>query len=179
MRAPYKYIISPEGGRYNNTKQVGHLKLIKSSSIEDARDVNRIGIVIATPICYDSDINVGDRVVVHHNVFREFYDINGNRKYSQSHFKDKLHTISYDSIYLYEKEIWRSNSDYIFIKPIDRYNKYTLREQEAELMGEVYYENGKFKKGDIISFTPESEYEFEIDGEKLYRMRVRDICLIF
>jgi hypothetical protein len=28
-----------------------------------------------------------------------------------------------------------------------------------------------------VSFTPESEYEFNIDGEVLYRMYNKNICL--
>ena len=30
-----------------------------------------------------------------------------------------------------------------------------------------------------IGYTKDSEYEFEIDGEKLYRMRRKDICVEF
>ena len=34
------------------------------------------------------------------------------------------------------------------------------------------------KKGDLISFKPDSEYEFEVDGEKLYRMFDHQITMI-
>ena len=33
-------------------------------------------------------------------------------------------------------------------------------------------------KGDLISFKPDSEYEFEVDGEKLYRMFDHQITMI-
>ena len=34
------------------------------------------------------------------------------------------------------------------------------------------------KKGDLISFKPDSEYEFNVDGEKLYRMFDKHITLV-
>jgi hypothetical protein len=49
-----------------------------------------------------------------------------------------------------------------------------------ELWGEIVYKNDDFTSaevGDVVSFTPESEYEFNIDGEVLYRMYNKNICL--
>ena len=34
------------------------------------------------------------------------------------------------------------------------------------------------KEGDEISFTPHSEYEFNIEGEKLYRMFTDNITMV-
>ena len=34
------------------------------------------------------------------------------------------------------------------------------------------------KAGTKVGFTKNSEYGFDIDGEKLYRMQTNDICLI-
>ena len=34
------------------------------------------------------------------------------------------------------------------------------------------------KVGDEISFTPDSEYEFNVDGEKLYRMYTENITMV-
>ena len=33
--------------------------------------------------------------------------------------------------------------------------------------------------GDLISFQPDSEYEYTVDGEKLYRMFTNNITLIY
>jgi len=43
----------------------------------------------------------------------------------------------------------------------------------------VYLPEGEkeLEVGMEASFKPGSEYEFKIDGEKLYRMRTRNICL--
>ena len=36
-----------------------------------------------------------------------------------------------------------------------------------------------FPKGTRVGFTKNSEYEFELGGEKMYRMKVNDICVKF
>ena len=37
-------------------------------------------------------------------------------------------------------------------------------------MGIVQYTNNKFNIGDIVGFRPGSEYEFIVEGQKLYRI---------
>ena len=41
---------------------------------------------------------------------------------------------------------------------------------ERPLIGIVKYSDGTVKKGDLVGFRPNSEYEFIVDGEKLYRV---------
>ena len=55
---------------------------------------------------------------------------------------------------------------------------------EEELVGELVYINKYLaalglKVGDTVLFLPDSEYEFHIDGEKLYRMRNRNVTVKF
>jgi co-chaperonin GroES (HSP10) len=50
------------------------------------------------------------------------------------------------------------------------------------LIGVVKYSNDELrelgvKDGDEVSFEPDSEYEFTIDGEKLYRMFTKNITV--
>lgn len=179
MRSPFQFIISPKGKRYDNSKEINGTTFITNTSIEDAKDVNRTGVVIDTPINYKGVIEKGDEVIIHHNIFREYYDIKGNIKYSKSHFQDDLFLVFADSIYLYKKSKWICNNQSIFIKPIEQYNEIKFIKEKAYLSGEVYYPNGEFKKGEHVSFTPESEYEITVDGVKLYKMRLSDICLKF
>ena len=40
----------------------------------------------------------------------------------------------------------------------------------------AYLQSKGISKGSKIGFTKNSEYEFEIEGKKLYRMQTRDIC---
>ena len=51
-------------------------------------------------------------------------------------------------------------------------------------MGVIKYINNQLinkglRVGDEVSFQPESEYEFYVDGEKLYRMFTNNITLKF
>ena len=49
-----------------------------------------------------------------------------------------------------------------------------------QMWGELVYKNdkmGEVEQGDIVSYTPDCEYEFKIDDEILYRMYNRNICL--
>ena len=58
-----------------------------------------------------------------------------------------------------------------------------MKRGEEPLMGIVKYINQELldlgvKVGDEISFQPESEYEFTIEGKKLYRMFTNNITMI-
>ena len=62
-------------------------------------------------------------------------------------------------------------------------NKYLHQEGLEENTGVVVYSNKKLKElgveeGSKVNFRKDSEYEFEINNEKLYRMMTRDICTI-
>jgi len=58
-----------------------------------------------------------------------------------------------------------------------------MKRGEEPLIGIVKYINQELldlgvKVGDEISFQPESEYEFTIEGEKLYRMFTNNITMV-
>ena len=62
-------------------------------------------------------------------------------------------------------------------------NKYLHEEGYEENTGIVVYSNKKLKdlgveEGSKVNFRKDSEYEFEINEEKLYRMSTKDICTI-
>ena len=44
-------------------------------------------------------------------------------------------------------------------------------------MGVVKYTDGSFKKEELIGFTPDSEYEFIIDNQRLYRVMTKEITI--
>ena len=53
MRSPFYFIITPHNAkRYDNTKDIGGVDLITSTSTEDHRFSNRYANVIETPIGY-------------------------------------------------------------------------------------------------------------------------------
>ena len=52
------------------------------------------------------------------------------------------------------------------LKAIDQFNI----ESEKPLQDIVKYSDGTVEVGDLVGFRPSSEYEFIVDGERLYRV---------
>jgi len=98
----YDFIVKPVGEKYNNTVRIGDKDLVVNTKIENWKFVNRIAEVIETPLAFNSNIEKGNLVVIHQNVFRTFYDMKGNKKKSRSYFKDDLFFCGADQVYLYK-----------------------------------------------------------------------------
>ena len=170
MKSVYNFVVTPIGERYNNTKKVGDSELILNTEIFNHQYVNRKASVISTPIIGDTDIQVGDDVIVHHNVFRRWHNVKGIEKNSKSYFNESTYLISQDQIFLYKRYWeWKTPKGYCWIKPLKATDQFNI-EQEKPLQGIVKYSDGTVNVNDIVGFTPNSEYEFVIDGERLYRV---------
>jgi len=109
---------------------------------------------------------VGDEVIVHHNIFRRWHNVKGEEKNSRSYWKENKYLVTKDQIFLYNE---KAMPGYSFIKPLKSVNKFNI-EDERPLMGVVKYSDGSFNKEELIGFRPGSEYEFIINGERLYRV---------
>ena len=182
MRSIFDFIVKPVGDRYNNKIKVADKELIVNTKIESFKSVNNIAEVVALPLAYSTDIKVGDIVVIHHNVFRVFYDIRGNKKNSRSYFKDDLYFCNLDQIYLYKNTgKWKAFGDRCFVKPIKN-KDYLKTDKEQKLIGILKYGNSslemlKIHEGDLVGYTPYGEFDFVIDGQRLYCMKSNDIVI--
>ena len=87
MKSIYNFVVTPKGDRYNNKKDVDGGELILNTEIFNHQYVNREATVISTPIAGYTDIQVGDTVIVHHNVFRRWHNVKGVEKNSRSYIK--------------------------------------------------------------------------------------------
>ena len=173
MKAYKDFIISPIGDRYNNSKKIGDKELILNTEIFNHQYVNRLARVIATPLLFQSPINVGDEVVVHHNVFRRWHDVKGRERNSRSYWKEDKYLITEDQIFLYNN---KAMPGYSFIKPIKSTSKFNM-DNEKPLIGVVKYSDGTFNKEELVGFIPGSEYEFVINKERLYRVMNKFITI--
>jgi hypothetical protein len=167
MNAAYKdFIIEPIGNRYNNSVRVDEKELILNTEVFNHQYVNRKAKVIATPLLFKSPVNIGDEVIVHHNIFRRWHDVKGRERNSRSYWKEDKYIISEDQIYLYNN---KAMPGYSFVQPIKSNNKLTS-DIEQPLVGIIKYTDGAFDINTLVGFTPNSEYEFVIDGKRLYRV---------
>ena len=170
MKSVYDFVVTPKGKRYNNTKKIGDKELILNTDIYKHEFVNREAVVISTPIIGDTDIKPGDTVVVHHNVFRRWHNVHGIEKNSRSFFNESTYFIKYDQIFLYKRDDkWLAPKGYCFIKPLKAIDQFNI-ESEKPLQGVVKYSDGTVEVNDLVGFRPKSEYEFIVDGERLYRV---------
>ena len=75
MKSLFDFIVKPCGERYNNKVKVGDKSLIINTQIETFKSVNNIAEVVQTPLAYKTSIKKGDLIIIHHNVFRRWYNI--------------------------------------------------------------------------------------------------------
>jgi len=178
MNSIYHFIIKPLDKRYENTKKIGNKELIINSHIENHIFVSKKAVVVSTPAAYNTKIKAGDEVYIHHNILRRYYDVRGVEKNSATYFKDNLYFCAPDQIYMYNL---KSHLNYCFIKPIKN-QSFLRNRKEQPNVGIVKYSNKTLEAlginpGTLITFTPNSEFEFIIDGERLYCMKSNDIAL--
>ena len=170
MKSVYNFVVSPKGERYNNKKKVGDSELILNTEIHNHQFVNRTAIVKSVPLIGNTDIQPGDEVIVHHNVFRRWNDVRGVEKNSRSYFDESTYFINHDQIFLYKRnKEWMAPKGYCFIKPLKAVDQFNI-ESEKPLQGIVKYSDNTVEVNDLIGFRPSSEYEFVVDGERLYRV---------
>ena len=175
MRSIYDFIISPKSSRYSNTKKIGDKDLILNTEIYNHQFVSRIAIVKSIPIAVPTKVQVGDEVIVHHNVFRRWHNVKSEEKNSRSYIDENTYCVKEDQIFSYKKNNkWIASDGFCFVKPIKSEDKFST-EQEKKCIGVLKKSNKDLldlglREGDLVGFTPVSTYEFIIDGERLYRV---------
>ena len=176
------FIVSPIRSRYDNTKKVGDVDLILNTDIFTHKNVSNNAIVVGLPKNIKTNIQIGDEVIIHHNVFRRWHDVRGKEQNSRSFFSEDKYFVGEDQLYIYKhKDEWKSLDDYCFVKPIANDDMFSL-DKEKPLVGVLKYsnevlENKGINVGDKVGFTPGSEFEFIIDGERVYRVRTNVITI--
>ena len=84
--------------------------------------------------------------------------------------------------FLYKrKNKWYAPEGFCFVKPIHNDNSFD-NAKEKPLVGVLKHLGSDLKQlnlknNDLIGFTPNSEYEFVIDNERLYRIPINSISI--
>ena len=182
MKSLFDFIVEPVGERYDNKVKVGDKSLIINTQVETFKSVNNIAKVIEVPLSVKTVIKKDDLIMIHHNVFRRWYNIRGKEKNSKSFFKDDLYFVQPDQIYLYKNnDRWHTVNDRCFISPIKNTDN-RLSDQEQYLIGVLKYGNSalealEINEGDLVGYKPFGEYDFVVDGKRLYCMKSNDIVI--
>ena len=184
MKAVYNFVVTPVKSRYNNTKDIEGKELIVNTEIFNHQYISREAIVKAIPTVGETDIKVGDTVIVHHNVFRRWHNQHGIEKNSRAYIDEDTYLVQPDQIFLYKPKAifsyhtrkWQAVDGYCFVTPIKSKEKLDI-DKEEPLVGIVKYTDGTVNEGDLIGFRPSSEYEFIVDGKKLYRLLSKFITI--
>jgi hypothetical protein len=180
MKALFDFIIEPAGDRYNNKKKVEGSELILNTELHNHNYSNRIAKVIAVPSEIETEIEVGDKVIVHHNVFRRFKDIRGIEKNSRSYYKDNIYFAGEDQIYAYKRRgDWMACKGFNFVKPIKETKMFSIN-FEKEGVGVLYTKDPELKalsEGNLVGFKPGAEYEFIIGNDRVYRVPTNSITI--
>lgn len=176
MKSIFHFLVQPKGGkRYDNVKDLGEgKKLITSTSQEDHKATNRYATVIALPHNYDGEISVGDEVIVHHNIFRKYSDMKGREKSGSAHVFENYYVVDDMELFLYRNSNgeWKAPSPYMFVSPLPSDDMGSFK----KLYGTIEYSSDpNINSGEIVSFQPDSEYEFKIDNKLMYRMYKRNL----
>ena len=177
MKSIYGFLVKPVGERYNNIKKIGDKELILNTEMFNHQYINREAEVLSVPKIGATDIKIGDKVIVHHNIFRRWENVKGIEKNSRSYVKEDLYIAHPDQIYLYKrKNKWISPKGYCFIQPIKETNEFNI-EIEKRCIGVVLYSDGSINVGDLVGFTPFSTFEFVVDGVRSYRVLSKFITI--
>jgi hypothetical protein len=182
------YLIVELDEAYNNEVKVDSDKsVIVNSTIEDVSYVNRVATVVAAPSF--TILKAGDKVVVHHNIFRLRNDVKGNVAPSNFFIEDNKYFVPLTEIFMYKRDSdWIALAPFCFVEPIeiqkDKVN-FEITNEEAykgrlDRKGILRYLNSDMeaqgmREGDKVLFSRNSEYEFNIDDKLYYKMSTKDI----
>ncbi len=176
MDSLYQFIIKPIGERYKNKINIENKELIINSSISNHKFINREAEVVSVPLVYNTKIKKGDRVIVHHNIFRRYYNVKGKSVNSTKYFKDNLYFAIPSQIYMYYKNTWITHENYCFVKPLLEGEK-IIKYKGILKYGNSSLEALEITLGDIVGFKLMRGIEFIINNELLYCMESNDIVI--
>ena len=172
MKSLFNYIITTNK-RYNNIVDVDGNELVVNSEIteRDAQFVNRIGTVLSLPMLFESPVDIGEEVIVHHNVFRSWYGKDKKERNSSNYLGENTFFLAPDQLFGYKKNgEWIASEGYCFVEPILDHDRWSVAHKRGLLGVVAFGDKESPLKGTKIGFTPDSEYEFIIDGKLYYRI---------
>ena len=178
MHSVFNYLVAPKGDRTTGKKTIDGQELLLNTDLQNHEYTNRIGSVLSLPLANKyKELKEGDDVIVHHNIFRRFRDIKGLEKNSKNYLSEDVYLVQPDQIYAYRRnDEWMALEGFCFVMPVKETKMFSV-DFEKPLKGIVKYGNKDIEIDTLVGFRPNSEYEFVIDGQRLYRVPTTSITI--
>jgi hypothetical protein len=184
MRSLTQFIVKPVNNqRYNNTQNFDGIDFVVNVSTENHLYANREAEVVETPLSYEGEIKKGDILLVHHNIFKHYYDTAGRLVDSRAFIKDNLFFVDTETFFMYKSNgTWNAVDRYCFVEPIPVTQTEVFKRTDEEPLTAImrypneYLSSLGVKPGVKVIFKPDIEYEFQVDGVKMYRIYDHAIC---
>ena len=178
MQSVFNYLVTPQGGRTTGQTTIEGQELLLNTELQNHEYSNRIGVILSLPLAKKyQELREGDEVILHHNVFRRFRDVRGEEKNSKSYLTNETYLAQPDQIYAYKRDgEWKALEGFCFVAPIKETKMFSI-EKEKPLIGVVKYCTCGLEVDNIVGFIPTSEYEFIIEGQRLYRVPTNSITI--
>ena len=171
---------------YNNKDVINGEEYIVNVSIDNVESINRIAEVVVAPL--GSNLSQGDEVLVHHNILRENIHTNGFKTKGNFHINGEFYRSPVSEILMKKVDgEWTTLLDFVFLKPlkesdVDLGHGLILtphsRKGFQDLRATLAITNKNLKNVDIgetVIFSRNSEHEFIIEGEVMYKCEIQDI----
>lgn len=178
----------PEAYNDNMSSENTGLKVV--ISMGDVKYTVRHGTVVSTPLLYNTIVKPGDVIYFHHNIIRRTQAMDRTVMHGAYEIDRQkgLYNCPLEQVFGIERDgVFMSLEPYCFVKPVenktitfDKGIACISGEVEKPNLGTIKYGNRELAakgvdEGDKIVFKLDSEYQFNIHGEKLYRMRTKSI----
>ena len=178
--------------RVKDTVNVGGQEIFLDSKFNEFEHRINYAEIVATPLKYNTGAKVGDMLFIHHHVM----DHGGAQCLD---YKEHLYKVGYNEgggfntqCYAYKsKETGEIHmmTDWIFVEEVEQPKLKSavieLIETEKVLnrFGRVwcdsqYLNERGVKKGDIVFFEKNADYEMDVDGKKVWRMMFEHLIFI-
>jgi co-chaperonin GroES (HSP10) len=154
--------------KFKDTITVAGKELYLESKFREFENRYCYGEVVAVPLKYKTPVQVGDTLYFHHHVVLDARAEIGKDLYLVRYNEHGGHATQ---AYAYKRdgEI-RLFSNWVFVGI--KKNVATILYESDELDREG------IKKGDKVYFATNADYEMELEGETVYRMRIDDILYV-
>ncbi len=178
MQSVFNYLVEPKGDRVTGKTEIEGNELLLNTDLQNHEYVNRVGFIVGLPRANKyKELKEGDEIIVHHNIFRRFRDIRGKEKNSKNFLSENTYIVQPDQIYAYKRNgEWKALEGFCFVMPVKETKMFSI-DFEKPLKGLVKYGNENIAIDSLIGFKPNSEYEFVIEGQRLYRVSEHSITI--